>query len=434
MIVGLRLPYLSEPDPELAGEGSIDPLGTALLADRLADQIAPGITARMFRLRFVTAIAVASVVTEALEDVMPADGVTPPYLAFEWILAEALAKARRLPPSATLRVPGIEKARSALSRGEHLDALSYLKVPKVFGYHGVYKRLARAIEVVDSDLLITGRGERLVRTWEREQKLPGFVDRERSTPGGSLARRLEGAVEKTLKKGRVDVPANAWLWIELAQALRLDHAGPGERRLLKQWLLEVIEPMRREMIFGVQRHGKESDATESSVLRAMRPNASPELAARLDAIDAYEGFAELITVAFDTIRRVSTAQGTKPVKAADLSGHPLLKRVLDGLRPAFLEAAARMEAVALGYEFEEAFGRFGEIRRVEQLVDEVLTFHEEVQRKKPPAGKRPWLEVGPGGGHVVRIQYRLDQEPEITGEYLHPFRVRAIQSFLADLR
>lgn len=43
----MLIPFRSEFDPELEGEGSIDPLGLATLADRLADWIFPGMTARM---------------------------------------------------------------------------------------------------------------------------------------------------------------------------------------------------------------------------------------------------------------------------------------------------------------------------------------------------------------------------------------------------
>jgi hypothetical protein len=60
MTVGLTLPFVTEPDPDRAGEGSLDPLGLARLAERLADEVAAEVTARMSRIRFLTAIAVSS--------------------------------------------------------------------------------------------------------------------------------------------------------------------------------------------------------------------------------------------------------------------------------------------------------------------------------------------------------------------------------------
>jgi hypothetical protein len=38
---GLTLPRLSASDPEVAGEGGLDPLRLSPLADRLANEIAP---------------------------------------------------------------------------------------------------------------------------------------------------------------------------------------------------------------------------------------------------------------------------------------------------------------------------------------------------------------------------------------------------------
>src|SRR4051794_10625618 len=157
----------------------------------------------MSRVRFLTAIAVGAAIAEELGDEPAIDGKTPPYLAYEWIVVEALA--RRRPPAETQGVPGIQKTRWALSRSwsSHLDAGSYLQVPKVFGFHGVYKRLARAAGYVDDGLLLLRDGDELVRVWEREQSLPGFVNRTARTPGGKLARTLVGEVRSALAKGRV---------------------------------------------------------------------------------------------------------------------------------------------------------------------------------------------------------------------------------------
>jgi hypothetical protein len=54
------LPFLTTYDPVTSGEGELDPLGLSSIGDRLADQVLPGLRARMSRPRFLTAIAVAS--------------------------------------------------------------------------------------------------------------------------------------------------------------------------------------------------------------------------------------------------------------------------------------------------------------------------------------------------------------------------------------
>jgi len=58
------MPYRTLADPEVQGEGSIDPLGLATLADWML----PGMTARMWRPRFLTAIAVTSMIVEPLRE------------------------------------------------------------------------------------------------------------------------------------------------------------------------------------------------------------------------------------------------------------------------------------------------------------------------------------------------------------------------------
>ena len=62
------LPFLTLPDPEIETEGALDPLGLSAIGDRLADEILPGLRARMARPRFLTAIAVSAAVCEGLED------------------------------------------------------------------------------------------------------------------------------------------------------------------------------------------------------------------------------------------------------------------------------------------------------------------------------------------------------------------------------
>jgi hypothetical protein len=427
---GLSRPFLSEADPEQSGEGSIDPLGLASLADRLANEIAPGITARMSRIRFVTAIGVGAVATEKLSDVVSADGVSPAYLAFEWHVVEALARDRYLPPPATLRVPGIEKARSAVARGVHIDASGYLKVPKVFGFSGIYKRAALALDVVDDQLLLAPEGDRLVRVWEAEQELPGFTDRERGTPGGRLATNLESAVRDALAGGKVAIPLNSCLWSKLVRALRPDGAGPREQEIIWQLLTDQSEPMRRELVLGVSELSP--DGSEAEALRALQATASPEFEMRLRAIDAYERVAELLTAGFDTLRVVSTSRGATPVQTADLNQNRVISGTAAELPAALDRVHECLEPLGLGAPLAIAIGDFEGIAAPSELVEALLIRHQQVQEAKPP-GKRPWFERTTRG-FIVRPLYRTGEVREIERRYVHPYRVDAIRSFLSDLR
>ena len=116
--MGASLPFLTLPDPLVSGEGALDPLGLAMVGDRLADQILPGLRARMSRPRFLTAIAVSAAVCDGLEDRLAADGITPDYLVFEWLVVEAFV--REGDREKTLRTPGTQKAQEVRDSGERM--------------------------------------------------------------------------------------------------------------------------------------------------------------------------------------------------------------------------------------------------------------------------------------------------------------------------
>jgi hypothetical protein len=430
MLTGLDV-HLSEADPDLVGEGSLDPLGLATLADRLAEEIAPSVTARMTRIRFVTAMAVGAVVTEGLDDLPPGDGTTTAQLAYEWHVVEALARDRTLPPAATLGVPGIAKTRSVLGRGGHLDAGAYLKAPKVFGFHGVFKRLARAFAVIDDELRLGRGGAGLVWAWEREQALPGFVDRRPDGSGGQLARNLEAAVRTALVAGRITQASGSHLWSKLVRSLRPDSAGPAERGLLWRWLVDPEVPLRSELVLLLEGLG-EGDGSEAHALRALRPSASRALGVRLDAVDAFERLSELLQAAFDALRWMSTSQGTAAVSPSAASGHRVVAEAASIVPVAFAEAMDKLEPLDLAGDLATELSGFAGITRPVNLVEALLDHHDRVQRDKPP-GKRPWIERDVRG-FLVRPAYRVEEEPAISGRYLHPFRVRAIHQFIRDLR
>jgi hypothetical protein len=430
MLSDLVMPYLTEADPDLLGEGSLDPLGLASLADRLADEIAPGVTARMNRVRFLTGIAVSASVTEGMDELPPGDGVSTPYLVFEWHVVTALAREDRLPPEATAGVPGIMKARASLAHGKLLDAASYLKAPKVFGFVGVYKRLARALGIVDEGLLLTERGDALLRTWEREQDFDGFADRRSGTEGGSFARALQNVVRSAYREGRITEPLSGYQRGKIVRGLRPDMVGVTEKKLIWQWLLDEAAPMRRELLSLLRKaRGFE---TEAEVLRLMRQEASDELALRLDAIDAYERVAEFLTRSLDAVQFVCTG-GEGPISHADIAKHPIARLAARELQNALKRAREVLDRLdpSIAFQFEDVVSMFHGIDRPQALVDALLARHDAVQAAK--GGKRPWFERTERG-LIVRPPYRLDEQPEVTGTYVHPYRIWALNQFIGDLR
>ena len=167
------LPFLSSYDPPGTSEGTLDPLGLYPIADQLAVRLVPAVRERMQRIRFLTAMAVGAIVTEGL-DGDPEQPQSAPFLVWEWLVVEALI--RVFGDSGDLwGVPGIQVTRRALAERGHLDHGSYLKTARIFGFHGVYKRLALHLGVLDAHLGPGPQCERLVDAWARDLDYGGLA-------------------------------------------------------------------------------------------------------------------------------------------------------------------------------------------------------------------------------------------------------------------
>jgi hypothetical protein len=434
--IDLDLPFLSLPDPATTGEGVLDPLGLAAVADRLADQILPGLRARMSRPRFLTSIAVASVVCEGLEEVSGADGLTPAYLAFEWLLVEGFVRAGD--KYSVQRTPGILKAREAKDSGEKMSPRAYLHIPTVFGFHGVYKPLARSLGVVDDDLNLSDNGYALLRCWEKEQGLEGFAGNAPSSgPGERVRKILHSAVEEALYNGHTTRSAG-WRegWEFFADHLSPSQLGRDEAHRIHQLLLDSHAGLRGE-VFRLVKPIRRQDISEAATVReVILKKASRELNAMVKAITAYEEVASLLEDAFDWIRYMSSAAGARAVTVSDFEHKRKATAIARNL-PAALERAGRALECATA-ETQETFaslsGAFSGVSSPSDLFEAVLSRHGAVQKAKQPVGKRDWFERSSEGGAFVRIPYRLKAPPEAREYWNRPYRINAAISFNADLR
>lgn len=430
---GVHLPFLTLSDPQVAGEGSLDPLGLSPISERLAERILPGLRARMSRPRFLTAMAVASVVCEGLEDFVAADGVTPPYLVFEWLTVEAFA--RCADRSDTIRTPGSSKAQTAKEAGEPMCARAYLRIPTVFGYHGVYKPLARNLGIVDDDFRLADNGYALLKDWELDQNLPGFLRGSTTTGAGtSLRDTLHSAVKESLAVGFSKRSAGWQGWRLLADHLPPAKIGGRERARLHSLLLGG-EEIRGELFTLLQR--ADSDLSEPEVTGTfLLPRAKEELRRRLQSIAAFEEFATLLEDAFDYIRYLSTAAGARPITAADFSENAQVQRIHVAVPAAAQSAERALENAPLATQemFGEIARAFYNVPQCADLFEAVLSRHSEVQRGKPPEGKRDWFERAADGKTFIRPPYQIQEPAAERGEWNRPYRLRAAQSFLADLR
>lgn len=430
IVSGVTLPAYSAPDPALAGEGRLDPLGLAAIADELADRLVPHVRARMSRIRFVTAMAVAAVVCEEFADQVATDGVSSPPICFEWLTIEAFV--RRLGPEEwTGNIPGSRKAKSVVAAGGRLAATNYLKTPTVFGFHGIYQPLARSFAVVDRDLLPDERCGELVAAWQADQRLTGFFDAVPGSPGLAFRRQLERAVHDTLEAGRCAAPTGSPVFGRLADTLHPDRAGRRERSVVRGWLLDPGYPERAELADALE--GAEAEGSERDLLAAVRSGASPGLAARIDAIDAYETLANRVTGAFESMQYASTSVGVQPLSLTSLADEPLVADAAAELPGLFTAARDRLEEFELADRLEIELGVLADPHPPQELPEVLIALHGERQQKKPPRGKRSWFERI-GDGIVVRPPYVLGQPPALRTEYLHPYRVHALHGFMTELR
>lgn len=428
------MPALSEADPVIAGEGSLDPLGLAQAADRLADHLLPGIRARMRRVRFVTAAAVGALASDDLFDVPPTDGVSSPSICFEWLVLEAFA--RRPTEGAPLDssgVPGSAKVRSVVAQNKRLMARNYLKSPNVFGFTGVYLPLARHLEVLDDSRRPAARITELTRAWETDQGLAGFTDATPRSDGGQLRNRLHGQVYGALRAGHCTERESGQLWKRLCIHLHPLRPGDNERALLQSWLTDNREPVLAWVAPRLARCADDDERTLLGLLLGASPPAGVKV--RLEAIAAYEHLSSLLDSAFRQLRHRSTYMGTSPLTPDACRGDSVLATTAKQLPAALREACDRVGRLdsELALLIGERLSRFEHNMTVADLLESLMAHHEQVQASKAPKGKRPWFDRY-GGGWVVRSLYRHSDEVGAPGEwFVHPYRLSSLQTFMKDL-
>lgn len=433
----LALPFLTLPDPVVSGEGALDPLGLAAIGDQLAEWMLPGLRARMSRPRFLTAMAVSAVVCEGLEEDYAADGVTPAHLIFEWLLVEGFAREGR--DGEIRRTPGILKAREAVRAGMKMSAKNYLKVPSVFGFHGVYKRLATNLGIVDDDFSLVDNGYALVKLWQQEQRLEGFINS--ALPPQStrnLRPLLRSAVKDGLSHGHTARSAGWQGWRFFADHLAPSRIGRREAQFIRQLLLDPVGDRREEVFRLLDLPDNEhllSEESEAVIVRHLLPQASPELARRLTAIEAFEEACADIEDAFDWLRYLSTRSRDRARAHAEFTSEPEVGRIAARLQQRLQSAERCLEGAPHQAQdrLAELSKYFCHVRDADELFDAILNRHSHIQKSKPPEGKREWFEHAANGGVYVRRDYRLEEPPAPRDWWPRPYRLLTAGNFCTDL-
>lgn len=433
-------PLLTEQDEVESAEGGIDPLGTEPIAETLGVMLSPGVRERQLHPRFLTAMAVSMWLCEDYpEDTTAKDGTSPPWLVFEWYTVEGLVRSRGKNASDIQGLPGRNKAATALKDDVNLSARRYLKTPSVFGFHGIYRQLARNLRI-EQDGRLGECGFELLSIWAQEQSLDGFWG-SKMGKGRQIRERLRESLRDGLDAGSVARGGGWSCWSFFGDHLAPYEFGRKEARFLANQLLADEKGFRGEILqFLVSEHGQKiwrAHSSERVFHAALIKQASPGLAELLRAIDHYEAFARLLEDAFDECLFEITCRNkrVKRVSTVELGNLSCVKRACQEVQKTFSaveESLAPFNSTAL--DLKQAFGELAMRQSSQQWAQSLMDHHCRIQKEKPPDGKQPWVECFDDHTFRCRPIYLEDEPPRNDGSYVHFYRTNPLWSFANDLR
>ncbi len=427
-------PFLTSYDPPGTSEGTLDPLGLYQIADQLAMQLVPAVRERMQRIRFLTAMAVGALVTEGLDD-DPQKRDASPCIVWEWLVVEALIRSMG-DDSSVWGVPGTLVARRALDQHGYLDARSYLKTPRIFGFNGVYKRLAIHLGILDVHMGPGPNAEALVDAWARGLGFTGLAG------ARSRISSWSAAVERSLgeKPPRTKPSWGNSGWDELAQAFAPSGAKGREKRYLCDLLL--AESDRRlgalPAIWELQ-EGFGYNEFNEELLHERLKQKEPKYGQLLEAIKAYETFSRNMQDAFDVLRAVAGSSKEQGFSIPQIADDKDFRQSVQNLYKKFASAHRALGEVntpnvSLQNTFSQRFETFAEPMDAGICALMLCTHHETIQRAKSTEGKRPWFDRLGNNRIYIRHAYRVPRREILPGLYLHEYRGWPIRRFRGDLR
>jgi len=460
------LPRPTPPDPTEDPPGSIDPLGTLGPAERIAEVLMPGFTARMWRPRLLTFTAVAALVADRLgaSKTGPEGSLLEARLGFERLFVSAIVRQQMRDSGqwarATRRLPGSSLARRAFRSGDTpLGRNNFLKGQAINGPFGVMARLARHLGIVDEDDRLARNGEEVLLAWSADKKLVGLLDEDHSDSFGRkwLDRFVKATKDHVQNKWW---PSAGWSgWQELAEALRPDKIGRQERRVLRRLLnsdpirarcLALLSESNAVATYCAASDGGRAEQDRRVLVEAVLPKLSPDqsekdrvidLAIRL--ADAYEQVANLLETVFNGFLWGLTRRGgqASPEELeADRQLRPLFRSVCESLQASggllreLLERIPTVPQVADLNPIEPldelASDALSAAESSARLIETVIARHRQVQHAK---GKAMWIDVSERWTLLPGFGWSSDAPPEVPKGYLHPFRVPNAYSFLGEL-
>jgi hypothetical protein len=426
-------PFLTTYDPPGENEGSIDPLGLYQIADQLGMQLVPAVRERMQRIRFLTAMAVGALVTEGLED-DPQQRDASPYIVWEWLVVEALVRSLGS-DRGIWGVPGTSVARRAREQHGYLDARSYLKTPRIFGFNGVYKRLAAHLGLVDVHLAPGPNADGLVDAWARDQGQGGIND------ARSIIRQWSTAVRRCLneKPPRTKPGWNNETWSQLANAFAPMQCKTREKRFLHD-LINATDDRRLGALPNIWQLQSDFDDDEyrEELLHDRLQEQEPGYTPILTAIRAYETFARGLQDGFDVLKAVAAHTNCQDFLVPRIAEDADFSTSVRDLNRKFESAygalgTINVASVSLQNQFSARFNAFSQPMDARASALALCAHHEAVQKGKSAEGKRPWFDrLGPDRIYI-RQAYREQRRSIQPNLYVHDYRGRPIRRFYNDL-
>lgn len=422
-----QLPHFSQYDPGAIGEGSLDPLGLGAVAERIAQHLVPNLRARMAQPRFVTLAAVGAFGWQQLEDVVSTDGKTKPDIAFEWILVEALV--RHAPADDIRGLPGIQKARRAEKAKERLGPSTYLSGPRVFGFTGVYRPFSVASEVLGKKGLPGVAAYQLVRAWETDNGVSGFVDGTYRSEGEKLRREIEREVERALAANHSVAPPTGWLMQRLAEILRPGGVRKRERAELGRLVTATGQPIHDELASLLRTDLPEAGTPQQVVAENLLSRASTPTRVALSTAIKFEQCATAIEYAYRRLLAYATSLGGA-FSVEQGCDAPLVAETatqLEDLVARAVEAAHALDE-QLARDVSQVLSLFDHRLTPSEFVTALILRHQEVQDAKH---KRMWLDQL-NNRWVVRPPYR-NQSLDLDNAYwTHPMRINTLATFVRE--
>lgn len=423
-----QLPRLSAYDPGAAGEGGLDPLGLAAVADRIADQMVPGIRARMSHPRFLTVTAVGAIAYQALHKLTADEGKTTVDIAFEWLVVEAMV--RHPGEGRPEGLPGNQKALKAIAAKARLSRRAYLSGPRVFGFTGVYRPLSRDAQVLSLDDMPALNALRLVQAWEQDLGLEGYVNGISGTRGGKLRKDIADACARSLEKGECACPPNGQLFQALADCLAPREAGLNERHVLRDLLAVSDHDVRNELAARLVMNPPPDRTSQRNLALSLQKNLTRSAQKALQAAIDYEDAATVLDNTFRRFLAYTVQQHgavISPANALATPGLASLAPKVGGLVRKAIDSVAELDDQDLAHQAEQGFAPFQRGATPVCFFDTLVARHEEVQAAR---GKLSWLDQV-DSDWTVRTPYRNQTDVLHDDVWTHPMRVVTLANLLA---